>query len=119
MRNLGVTSLTPLFRTCISKHFSFTNGSCTIQDLVAWIGSHHTLINMTSLETVVVVACDDMSMLDCSALFSLRLTSTLLRKFHIYFGHDNGCSDDVMSALSLYLSAVIIGHQASLKSASG
>jgi hypothetical protein len=74
-------------------------------DVVAWIESRNTLVNMTSLETVRVYARDDMSALDCTALFPLLLTSTSLRNFDISFQHDNGCSDDVMSALSSYLRA--------------
>jgi hypothetical protein len=87
------------------KTLHYANRSGEIRDLVAWIGSRDTLVNMTSLETVSVYARDDMSVLDCHALFPLLLTSKSLRKFDIRFLRDNGCSDAVMSALLSYLSA--------------
>jgi hypothetical protein len=74
-----------------------------IWDLVAWIGSRNTLVNMTSLRFVTIQDRRDMSALDSSMLFPLLLTITSLHSFEINFRCDNGCSDDVMSALSSYL----------------
>jgi hypothetical protein len=82
--------------------FRVLHGSTVIRDIVAWIGSRNTLFNMMSLESVVVIPHHDMSVLDCSALFPLLLTSTSLHSFEIYF-FNKGCTDDVMSALLSYL----------------
>jgi hypothetical protein len=89
------------------KTLDFIDRSGAIRDLVTWIESHNTLVNMTNLECVEVMVWNDMSVLDCSALFPLLLTSTSLRKFYIRCFRDNECrcSEDVISALSSYLSA--------------
>jgi hypothetical protein len=89
------------------RELTIHHGSCAIRDVVAWIGSRNTLVNMTSLESVLVVADaeHDMSVLDCSALFPLLLTSTSLQSFEIRLEGRDGCSDDAMSALSSYLGA--------------
>jgi hypothetical protein len=97
-----------VYNSHISRIF-FDNERAAIRDLVAWIASHDTLVNMTSLVYVKVCLSHVMSELDCDcdALFPLLLTSTSLHSFEIsVVAHGtNGCIDNVMSALSWYLGA--------------